>query len=85
MMLCSAVLCCAVLCCDVLCNGGAAEESDPSLLSPAAREGLALLDEQGGSALTTAIRGNHSDIALLLLRLGADPNAEYTDSSVRRG
>jgi hypothetical protein len=93
-MLCGLVLCCLVLSrlllsyvvwtCLVLCCVArrAAEEGDASLLSPAAREGLALVDEQGGSALTTALKGNHSHIAALLLRLGANPNDQYKDSEV---
>lgn len=42
-----------------------------------------MLDERGGSALTTALRGNHSEVARLLLELGADPNQSFLDSQVR--
>jgi ankyrin repeat protein len=47
-----------------------------------AKAGLLVVDEVGGTALTTAIRGNHSGIATLLLHLGADPNDVYTDEKV---
>ena len=57
-------------------------EGDPELLTPEARAGLQVVDELGGTPLTTAIRGNQSDIASLLLHLGANPNDNYTNSEV---
>lgn len=49
-------------------------------LSPAARAGLTVKDEFGGTALTTAMKGNNSEMASLMLLLGASPNESYRDS-----
>ena len=66
--------------CYVLMTPGDTE--DPALLSPEAKAGLMVVDELGGTALTTAIRGNHSSIAALLLNLGANPNDVYISNEV---
>ena len=59
-----------------------ADANDPSLLSQEAKDGLKIQDENGHSALITALRGNHTSIALLLLDLGANPNESFLDDDV---
>jgi ankyrin repeat protein len=40
---------------------------------------VTVLDDEKRSALVLAVKGNHGDVAIALVKAGADPNTPYTD------